>query len=157
MPRWPKGYAAGKWQICPSCGGKKDHGAATCRKCSTPGKPLVGLTGEDHPAWKGGQRIDEDGYIRTYAPGHPWPRRSGYVFEHVRIMELAIGRRLEPGETVHHRDGDRQNNAVENLEILKRGDHSRLHRLKDAHLRERDSLGRFAGKEVTSCQQMENQ
>jgi hypothetical protein len=70
-------------------------------------------------------------------------------------MELAIGRRLRRGEVVHHRDHDRRNNSLENLELRGAGEHSREHRLEDTHLRTRDALGRFAPgthrKEVRPC------
>lgn len=145
MPRWPEGHVSKR--KCPHCGRAKDYYAVTCRDCYVPEKPLLGLSGNRHPAWKGGQRIDRDGYIRTYAPDHPWPRRSGYVLEHVRIMELHIGRRIRPGEVVHHKDDNRRNNALENLELMGGGTHSRLHRQRDCHLRPR-TKGRFAGKEV---------
>lgn len=62
-------------------------------------------------------------------------------------MELMIGRRLMRGEVVHHKDHNRQNNALENLELQQAGAHSRQHRQLDTHLRKRDPLGRFAGKE----------
>ena len=88
--------------------------------------------------------MDEDGYIKTYAPSHPWPRRGGYVFEHVRIMELHLGRRMRPGETVHHKNHDKQDNRLENLIVIQRGAHSRYHRLLDTATRQRDALGRFA-------------
>lgn len=91
--------------------------------------------------------MSRDGYVRTYAPDHPWPRKSNYVFEHVRVLELSIGRRLMVGEVVHHIDHDRQNNELSNLELTQAGAHSRHHRQLDTHLRERDPLGRFAGKE----------
>ena len=108
-------------------------------------KPLLGRTGPEHPAWKGGQRIDRDGYIRTYAPDHPWPRKSGYVPEHVRLMELQVGRRLRPDESVHHVNGNRQDNDLANLELTTRGEHSRHHRALDIHRRQRDDRGRFKG------------
>jgi hypothetical protein len=144
MPRWPADYKPRQRQICPRCGGKKDYYAVACRSCANWAKPLLGVTGPDHPAWKTGQRIDEDGYLKTYASGHPWPRRGGYIFEHVRIMELALGRRLRSGETVHHEDLDRLNNTFDNLTLIGRGAHSRLHRNLDAHLQVRDQNGRFA-------------
>lgn len=147
MPRWPDNYVPRTKQTCPSCGGPKDFYAKTCRGCNVPKKPLLGKTGESHPAWKTGQRIDKDGYIKTYCPDHPWPRRGGYVFEHVRVMELHLGRRITADESVHHKDEDKQNNALENLELMKRGEHSRHHRKKDTKFRNRIS-GRFAGKEV---------
>jgi hypothetical protein len=148
MPRWPVGYVARKKQTCPSCGKRKDFYADVCRACCQYKKPLLGVAGENHPAWKGGVRIDRDGYIRTYDPNHPWPRRGGYVLEHVRLMELLIGRRIRRGEVVHHKDGNKLNNNTSNLELLLASDHSRLHRLADTPSRQRDLSGRFARKEV---------
>lgn len=98
---------------------------------------------ESHPAWKGGRRFDKDGYVLVYAPDHQWPRRGGYIREHVFVMENALSRRMKPGECVHHKDHDRQNNSVENLEIIQRGQHSKLHRHEDAHTFKRDEKGRF--------------
>lgn len=136
---------------CPKCGGKKEYYAKACRKCTVWGRPLAGVTGAAHPTWKGGRLTDRDGYVRTYAPAHPWPRANGYVLEHVRVMELHIGRRITRWETVHHKDHDRQNNDLVNLELIARGEHSRLHRAEDVHLRVRDGLGRFAGKGVPNA------
>lgn len=89
--------------------------------------------------------LDKDGYLKRYAPEHPWPRKGGYVREHVRIMEMHMERRIAPGETVHHKDHDRTNNALSNLELLTHSEHSRLHRLEDTHRRKRDARGKFAG------------
>ena len=43
-------------------------------------------------------------------------------------MELHIGRRLHPGECVHHIDGNRLNNDLANLQLMDHGEHSSLHR-----------------------------
>ncbi len=145
MPRWPKGHITKR--TCPKCGGPKDFNALACRDCATWATPAAGKTGDTHPAWKGGTRVDEDGYLKRYAPDHPWPRKGGYVLEHVRVMELQIGRRIEPGEVVHHKDHDKRNNDLDNLELTRAGEHSRHHRRLDTHLRKRGPLGRFAGKE----------
>jgi hypothetical protein len=133
-------------RTCPQCGGRKDFYSVACRSCA-PNKPpgLPGRKGPDHPAWKGGFQIDRDGYVRTYAPDHPFPRKGGYVLEHVRVVELHIGRRMARGEVVHHIDHDRRNNALANLEVMRAGEHSREHRLLDTQFRQRDKLGRFAG------------
>jgi hypothetical protein len=142
MPRWPADYQ--RKSNCPQCGVRKNRAAKLCRACTVPNKSLLGRTGEAHPAWRGGQREDADGYLRTYAPDHPWPRRGGYVYEHVRVMELHLGRRLGPDEVVHHIDHDRKNNGLSNLVVLERGEHSSHHRELDHVFRDRDSLGRFA-------------
>jgi len=97
---------------------------------------------EQHPCWKGGTVIDKDGYIRTWAPEHPWPRR-GYILEHVRIMELKIGRRITPKECVHHIDENIKNNCDDNLELKTRSQHSIDHRKKDAHKFKKGKNGKF--------------
>jgi hypothetical protein len=72
------------------------------------------------------------GYIRCYAPDHPHlGGRAHVLLEHVRLMELEIGRRLHPDEVVHHRDRNRQNNDMSNLQLMTRAGHTRLHRLED--------------------------
>ena len=145
MPRWDSGHVTKR--TCPRCGGRKDYYAEVCRACKRPdewARTNLGKTGSAHPAWKGGRAIDRDGYVRVYRPDHPFPRRGGYVLEHVMVMELSIGRRIASDENVHHKDDDKQNNALENLELQKKGAHSSHHRSLDTHLRQRDALGRFA-------------
>ena len=46
---------------------------------------------------------------------------SGYIAKHRYIMAQELGRILNPGEIVHHRDGNRLNNNISNLELTKRG------------------------------------
>ena len=62
--------------------------------------------------WKGGRFIDSEGYVRI---------RHGrsYVLEHRLIVENYLGRNLAPVEVVHHIDGDKINNRIENLQLLK--------------------------------------
>ena len=65
---------------------------------------------------------------------------------HVVKMEARIGRRLRDDECVHHIDGDRGNNDDDNLALMTRAGHSRLHRHEDAlagKAHERDDHGRF--------------
>ena len=54
------------------------------------------------------------------APGHPRTRSRDYVFEHILVMEANLGRYLLPGENVHHRNGVRDDNRLENLELWTR-------------------------------------
>lgn len=131
-------------RVCGKCGGRKGFYSQLCRGCQEPNRPNLGKTGAAHSAWKGGSDLDRDGYVRTYAPDHPWPRSNGYVREHIRVMELHIGRRIRPHEIVHHRDHDKQHNELDNLELMSRGEHSAHHRAHDTHLRKRNQQGQFA-------------
>ena len=66
--------------------------------------------------------------------------------EHVVKMEQRLGRRLLPDEHVHHIDGDKLNNSDNNLALVTRSGHMRLHRLQDImtnNERERAENGRF--------------
>lgn len=66
--------------------------------------------------------------------------------EHVVTMERRLGRRLLPDEHVHHIDGNPLNNQENNLALVTRSGHARLHRMQDAMMgkqRERTEDGRF--------------
>jgi hypothetical protein len=56
----------------------------------------------------------------VYASGHPRATSDPYVFEHILVAEQLPGRYLELGETVHHRNGVRDDNRPENLELWTR-------------------------------------
>lgn len=69
--------------------------------------------------WKGGRHVDKDGYVLLYAPDHPLPRRNEvYVLEHRLVMENHLGRYLTTKEVVHHKDKNKLNNQIENLELF---------------------------------------
>lgn len=42
-------------------------------------------------------------------------------------MQEKLGRRLDRKEVVHHKDGDTQNNNIDNLELMPLSEHSRMH------------------------------
>lgn len=79
--------------------------------------------------WKGGKRINHQGYVLIYKPEHPLAFPNGYVLEHRVVMEEHIGRRLEPWEDIHHKNSNRTDNRIENLELMTHGEHMRLERL----------------------------
>lgn len=65
---------------------------------------------------------------------------------HVVKMEERIGRKILSDECVHHIDGDKLNNNENNLALLTKSAHSRLHRFEEAlsgNQRERDKNGKF--------------
>lgn len=65
--------------------------------------------------------------------------RPGYAYLHQLIAEEIIGRRLADNETVHHIDGNVQNNAKANLIVMNRSDHAVIH----AMAAKRNLLGQF--------------
>lgn len=77
--------------------------------------------GENHGSWKGGMSKSAEGYIlqKIYKidPYFSMARRSGYVPQHRYVMAQHLGRVLRANETVHHVNGDRTDNRIENLQI----------------------------------------
>jgi len=107
-------------------------GSATCETCGTSFTPrgghaarfcsrqclYEGMRGAKSAYWKGGRHVRADGYVLVQSPGHPAAfGHGGYVKEHRFVMEQHLGRYLRPSETVHHRNGDRTDNRIENLEL----------------------------------------
>ncbi len=72
--------------------------------------------GEHSSRWKG-RFHDSNGYMLVRAPDHPNAKGSGYIFEHRLVMERVLGRLLLPDERVHHKNGVRDDNSPENLEL----------------------------------------
>jgi len=63
--------------------------------------------------------VNRYGYRMISATGHPNANKRGLILEHRLVMSEHIGRPLRAGETVHHRNGDRLDNRIENLELWK--------------------------------------
>ena len=85
--------------------------------------------------------INKWGYVRVN-------KGKGRVLEHVWVMEQFIGRKLKPGELVHHINENRSDNRIENLQLMTISEHQRYHRSKKHYTpnKNRDSVGRFTHK-----------
>ena len=70
-----------------------------------------------HPNQEATKRIVRSGYVRMIVPGKDGAP-SLDIFEHRHVMQQHIGRELYPEETVHHKNGNRQHNTLDNLELF---------------------------------------
>lgn len=84
-----------------------------------------------------GVTVKSSGYVAITMGEHK--HRS----QHVVLMEQAIGRRLADDECVHHIDHDKHNNSLDNLQLMTKSEHARLHAIHALPNRNRDQLGRF--------------
>tara|TARA_Y100000034_G_scaffold134723_1_gene203986 strand:- start:298 stop:762 length:465 start_codon:yes stop_codon:yes gene_type:complete len=71
--------------------------------------------------YQGNRTLNQHGYIYIRLPkGHEdfhLQHKGGYILEHRYFMAKHLGRALEDHESVHHIDGDRTNNSIDNLQI----------------------------------------
>jgi transposase len=85
------------------------------------------MSGSKHVNWKGG-RVRQSGYIFILlSTNHKYrcmAQKEGYVAEHRLVMAENLGRPLKKSETVHHINGEKEDNRIENLE-LRQGKHGR--------------------------------
>jgi hypothetical protein len=110
---------------CPNCG-KFYEAASGWRKekmfCS---RPCL----QEHYRINGGPRavpigtrfLEEDGYWSVKVTMKSWRP------EHIVIVEKALGEKLKPDEIVHHRNGDKGDNRIDNLQVMTRVEHAKIH------------------------------
>lgn len=97
-------------------------------------------TGNKNPCWRGGRVRHSSGYIFIFIPNHPFSNKDGYYFEHRLMMEFKLNRFLKENEVVHHVNGIKDDNRIENLELLdSQSTHAKFHYKE----REIDLDGRF--------------
>lgn len=85
------------------------------------------MKGEKNYNWRGGVSVRKDGRVLVFSPDHPNCSTTGYVLRYRLVMEEKLGRLLTKNEIVHHINHDPNDDRPENLEVMVRGDHMRLH------------------------------
>lgn len=87
----------------------------------------TGRRKRDDYEFGGHEKKRADGYIKVYVPDHPHATADGFVMKHVLVMERHIGRLLNPDEVVHHKNRIRDDNRIENLQLMTKHDHMSMH------------------------------
>lgn len=102
--------------------------------------------------WKGGRRVNKAGYVTLTNPD--FPGRENHkriqVEEHIVVMARHLGRPLYPGETIHHKNGIRHDNRIENLELWVRN-HGAGQRAEDLVVWAKEVLSRYSAPIVSPC------
>lgn len=81
----------------------------------------------------------ENGYIMRKVNYHPKANSRGYVSEHRLVMEQHLGRFLSTNEVVHHKNGNRSDNELNNLELI----YTNSEHIKNKHQQKRNDNGQF--------------
>lgn len=87
----------------------------------------VAHSGKNSGNFKGYRRNTPKGYVVLYMPEHPNATKHGVIMEHRYVMSLHLCRPLENDERVHHINGDRKDNKIENLKLMSHGEHTAFH------------------------------
>ena len=132
--RGGSGWANHIWSSCAKCGKERwvqmwegKPRAGVCKACTS--KDYKRKYGEDNPCWRGGRYVRDTGYVMlkinpddAYIPMTTGVRMVG---EHRLVMAKYLGRCLKTKEVVHHLNGDRGDNRIENLAIVTPNNHER--------------------------------
>lgn len=74
-----------------------------------------------------GRKRTSKGYVTLCIKSHPYADANGYIFEHRVVMEMFLKRYLKPNEVVHHKNGIKHDNRIENLELMEHSEHTVMH------------------------------
>ena len=93
---------------CPICGGLRQRKSKVCINCFRQSR--------QYP-YSQIKHLSKDGYFYVYYKAHPYADRSGRILEHRLVFEQKLRRYLLPYESVHHINGVKNDNRIENLEL----------------------------------------
>lgn len=98
--------------------------------CSTSYNNLIkDQTTTNNPNWRGGRYINPKGYVVCHVSfPHPLADKQGRILEHRLVVDIFSEKPLEKDEVVHHINGDKTDNRLENLMVMSKAEHDKLHR-----------------------------
>ena len=101
----------------------------TTQSCGCLQRDLLSAKRRDKNSnWKGGFYVTKGGYVHIYRPNHPHINNTGYVYEHIVVMEKMIGCAIPKGAVIHHCNGDKTDNRPYNLRLFKsQSEHAEYH------------------------------
>ena len=82
-------------------------------------------SGKNSSNWNGGRFKNSSGYIKIHKPEHP-KASYNYVYEHHLVWEKANGKLLPDGWVIHHINGIKDDNRIENLAAMSKSEHSNI-------------------------------
>lgn len=140
--RSPDGYAS-QCRDCRRAGRGKKTGHRTCSRCGRTfftkntatlcSKRCISSLaserqkGSNNPNWRGGEIRSAKGYVYILKHDHPRAMKNGYVKKADLVVETALGRILRDDEVVHHKNRIREDDRLENLQVLTVDAHRKLH------------------------------
>ncbi len=91
--------------------------------------------GSSASGWRGGITHDSQGYVLIRKRNHPKTNYIGYVKRAILVMEKKLERYLESKEIIHHINGIKDDDQLENLMLFpNESEHAKYHYPKGAKL-----------------------
>lgn len=84
--------------------------------------------------WKIEKIVSKGDYDYAIVRNHPKATSNGYVLHHRIIVENHLCRLLNSDEIVHHINGNKKDNRIENLQVLNNAEHAKMHGLEQGRM-----------------------